>query len=305
MKIQKEQLEILTTIITFLSSLAAIINVIFENYNVILYISIICLFITGIFSCILLIKRYPVWKRYYFIRYLFFEVKENKFNIAPKVLLFLDIKKKKNKFEIETLSVNYTLTENDGVIDSDVLWILNKLSNVKTTDFYFYAGIDLGKMQSQEFVVKCNDFSETRYLLQDNQIDSENDIFLYHWDIPDYTIKNENKVDEIRISMKQKNSFDFNNKEVIYLFPWNFAKKVENINFKITYPITLGEISMQLFEVGKYKEEKFPFHHSIDTSAKERFYRNEDDNTITYEFCLKKDINIENLYYILLHKTEQ
>ena len=303
MEIQKEKLEILTAIITFISSLVALISTIYKNYNIVFYISIICLFITCIFSCILWIKRYPIWKRYNLIRYLFFEASENKFNIAPKVLLFLDIKKKKNNFEIKTLSINYELTENNGAISSKVTWTLNDASNVKSNDFYFYTGIDLGEIDNQKFIIKCNENSETRPLLPDNQICSGNDIFLYHWDIPNYMIKNKNKVDEIRISMEQKNSFDFNNKEVIYLFPWNFARKIEKINLKITHPIILGEISMQLFEVGKVKGKKFPFHQSLDTSAKEKFYKNEDNDTITYEFCLEKDINVENLYYILLHKT--
>lgn len=303
MEIQKEKLEILTAIITFISSLVALISTIYKNYNIFFYISIICLFITCIFSCILWIKRYPIWRRYNLVRYLFFEASENKFNIAPKVLLFLDIKKKKNNFEIKTLSIDYELTENNGAINSKVTWTLNDASNVKSNDFYFYTGIDLGEIDNQKFIIKCNKNSETRPLLPDNQICSGNDIFLYHWDIPNYMIKNKNKVDEIIISMEQKNSFDFNNKEVIYLFPWNFARKIEKIILKITHPIILGEISMQLFEVGKVKEKKFPFHQSLDTSAKEKFYKNEDNDTITYEFCLEKDINVENLYYILLHKT--
>lgn len=302
MEIQKEKIEILTAIITFVSSIIAFISTIYKNYNIFFYISIICLFITCIFSCILWIKRYPIWRRYNLVRYLFFEASENKFNIAPKVLLFLDIKKKMNNFKIKTLSINYELTENNGNINSKVTWILNDASNVKSNDFYFYTGSDLGEIDNQNFIIKCNENSETRPLLPDNQIYSGNDIFLYHWDIPNYMIKNKNKVDEIRINMEQKNSFDFNNKEVIYMFPWNFARKIEKINLKITYPIVLGEISMQLFEVGKVKGEKFPFHKSLDTSAKERFYKNKNNNTITYEFCINKDINVENLYYILLHK---
>jgi len=95
MEMQKEKLEVLTTIIAFISSVITFINIIYKNYNTVLYVSITCLFITCIFSCILWIKRYPIWKRYKFIRYLFFEASENKFNIAPKVLLFLDIKKRK------------------------------------------------------------------------------------------------------------------------------------------------------------------------------------------------------------------
>jgi len=38
---------------------------------------------------------------------------------------------------------------------------------------------------------------------------------------------------------------------------------------------------MQLFEVGKCRGKKFPFHHSLDTSAKERFHKDENNNTFT------------------------
>jgi len=94
------------------------------------------------------------------------------------------------------------LTDNNGLIDSNVLWTLNAVSNVKINDFYFYTGIDLGKIQNQSFIINYNDKLETRPLLQDNQIDSGNDIFLCHWDIPNYTIKKGNKVDEIKIGME-------------------------------------------------------------------------------------------------------
>lgn len=305
MNIQIDKFEILNNVLTFISGIIAIINSINQNYNVIFYVSMILVLIAGSLSCFYWIRRNSTWKRYKFIRYLFFETKENKFNIAPKILLFLDLKNKKNRFEVNELFVNYTLTEDNGIIDSNMKWKLKGISNVISNDFYFYTGIDLGKIQNFRFIINYNGVPETRNLLPDNQIDSENDIFLCHWDIPDYAIKKGNKVDEIELIMEQKNSFDFNNKETIYFFPWNFARKIGQIKFIITYPMSLGELSMQLFEVGKVRREKFPSHHSLDTTAKEKFLKNEDNCTFTYEFYLDKDINVENMYYILLQKNNQ
>lgn len=297
------RLEIITHIASLLASMVAIFSIIFEYHDGIMYISIICVCITGVLSCLYSINKYSTLKRYKLIRYLFFEVDENKFNIAPKILLFLDLHKKKNNFEIETISVNYILKDNNGVINSDVVWSLEEISYVKTNHFYFYTGIDLGKIGKQNFYVSCNGETKSIRLLPDNKVNSKNDIFMCHWNIPDELIKKGNKVDKIELTMEQKNSFDFNNKEVIYFFPWNFAKKIDKLKFEITYPMSLGKISMQLFEVGKIKGKRFPFHHSIDTTMDENYSTDEKKKTFTYNFGLKKEnINMSNLYYILLHR---
>ena len=303
MDIQKDKIQMLTTIIAFISSVIAIANSVYNNYNLIFYISLIFIFISCAFSCFYWVKRYPMWKRYKFIRYLFFEAEENKFNIAPKVLLFLDLKNKKNSFIVKELAATYTLTENNGAIDSSVIWSLEEISNVISNDFYFYAGIGSGRIQNQNFIISYNGITETRDLLPDNRDDSENDIILCHWDIPNYAIKDGKKVDKIELTMEQKSSFDFNNKELIYFYPWNFARKIEKLKFKIIYPMSLGEISMQLFEAGKVKGKRFPCHHSLEATSKEKFSKDIDNNTITYEFCLEKEnLKVENLYYIILHK---
>lgn len=227
MNIQQDKIQMLTTIIGFISSIIAIASSVYKNYNTIFFISLLCVFITCVLSCFFWIKKYPMYKRYKFIRYLFFEAPENKFNIAPKILLYLDLRKKKNSFRVKEMLVTYTLIENNGVIDSSVLWSLEEISNVISKDFYFYTGIDLGKIQNQNFTIYCNENPETIPLLLDNRDNSENDIYLCHWDIPKRVIKNGKKVDKIELTMEQKSSFDFNNKEVIYFYPWNFGRKIE------------------------------------------------------------------------------
>lgn len=298
---QKEKMEMITAVISLILSIVAFINGICKNYNIYFYISLICVLIVCLLSCFYWIKRYPVWKRYKFIRYLFFEVKENKFNIAPKMLLYLDLMKKRNNFIVNELSVTYTLKENKGVINSTVEWIMKDISNVLSNDFYFYAGIDLGEIQNQKFIISCNNVTQTINLLSDNRTNSENDIALYHWDIPNAVIKDGKIIEKIELYMEQKESFNFNKKEVIFFYPWNFAKKINKINFKIIYPKSLNKIYMQLFEAGKVKGKNYPFNHSLDTSPIERFYEGEND-TLIYEYKLQKEIVMENLYYILLHK---
>ena len=230
-------------------------------------------------------------------------VSENKFNIAPKILLFLDCQKKRNKFEVENMIVSYELTENNGKIDSKVLWKMEDVSNVKTDDFYFYSGIDLGTIANQEFCIYSNNISKTIALLPDNIIDSGNEVFLYHWDIEPALIKQGNKIDCIELSMAQKESFDFEGrrKEAIYFFPWNFAKKIKKINFEFIYPASLGDIVVQFFSAGKIEQNRYPFHKSINT--KDRESGRKANNKIIYQFNLNKDeINIDNLYFFLLHK---
>lgn len=300
MCMQKEKLDMLTTIITFVSSVVTFVNSIYKNFNILFYLSLICVLIAGALSCYCLIKRQPILKNYKFIRYLFFETKENKFNIAPKLLLFSDLQKVKNSFEVKNLVVKYTITKRDDVFDSTITYNLCDVSNVENSNFYYYAGIDSGEIQKQKLIIYCNGTPETRPLLPDNQINSENGIFLYHWNIPDNFIKKDNTVEKIELKMEQKNSFDLNQKEAIYLFPWNIAAKIEKIELIITYPAFLGEISMQLFELGKIKREKFPYHSSLNSSPLEKD-KSKDGTTISYKFDIK-DVNVENLYYILLQK---
>ena len=300
MEIQTEKMELLSSIIIFMSNIVMMITAIQEKCDLLLYISLICAMIVCLVSCIYWSKRYTFYKKYKFVRYLFFEGSENKFNIAPKILLYSDIERKRNCYDVKELCVEYILTENNGVIDSNVSWNLTRVSNVRTTDFYLYTGIDFGTIQEQKLIVTCNDEKETIELLSDNRTDSENGISLCHWDIPTRVIKDGKKIDQIELLMQQKDSFDFSRKEVIYLFPWNYAKKIDEVKLRITYPDSLGIISMQLFEVGKIKGKKFPVHTSLKTISKGKLLKN---HTYTYEFEIGKEhIQMNNLYYILLHK---
>ena len=306
MNLQVEKMKELTVIMSFITSIITFINLIYENYNILLYVSIICCCITCSISCFLGVKRYSIWKRYLLIRYLFLEESKNKFNIVPKVLLFADVEKKRNEFEVDTLVVEYDLKENNGNVDLNVSWILNDISSVKSNHFYFYTGIDLGIIKNQKFIVTCNKQPETIKLLGDNITNSGNGVFLYHWDIPKNSIKNDGKIDKIALTMDQVNSFDFSKKEVIYFWPWNFAKKINKIKFRISYPASLGKFSMQLLEVGDFLGEKYPFTHSVGTTSIEKFSGNSTGEIFTDEFLLdKKDIHIDNLYYFLLHKMDK
>lgn len=305
MDLQGEKLQIFDSVIAVISSIVTVVGVIGKMPKTILCISGFCLLFTGVMSCVYWRIKYPVLKRYKFIRYLFMAVSENKFNIAPKILLFLDCQKKRNKFEVENMIVSYELTENNGKIDSKVLWKMEDVSNVKTDDFYFYSGIDLGTIANQKFCIYSNNISKTIALLPDNIIDSGNEVFLYHWDIEPALIKQGNKIDCIELSMDQKESFDFEGrrKEVIYFFPWNFAKKIKKIKFEFIYPASLGDIVVQFFSAGKIEQNRYPFHKSINT--KDRESGQKENNKIIYQFTLNKDeINIDNLYFFLLHKRQ-
>ena len=79
MNIHTDKFEMLNNIITFISSAIAIINSINQNYNILFYASMILVLIAGSLSCFYWIRRYPTWKRYKFIRYLF--LKQRKINL--------------------------------------------------------------------------------------------------------------------------------------------------------------------------------------------------------------------------------
>lgn len=160
-------------------------------------------------------------------------------------------------------------------------------------------------MRIRNSVYYSNNTSKTINLLSDNIIDSENGVFLYHWGIEPDLIKQGNKIDCIELSMDQKESFDFGGgrKEAIYFFPWNFAKTINRLKFQFIYPASLGDITMQFFHAGKIQKKKFPFHKPLNTKSRENGRK--EDRKIIYEFTLPKDkIDMDNLYFFLLHKKE-
>lgn len=114
-----------------------------------IYTCLVIILISSLISCFYWIKKYPVERRYKFIRYLFLELYENKFNIVPKILLYYDLLKKRNRFKVEKLSISYDLEQNinENEMDCNIVWTLEGLSNVKTNDFYFYTGVDLGRIE--------------------------------------------------------------------------------------------------------------------------------------------------------------
>lgn len=301
MNIQTDKVSAINNIIIFTSSIITLIAAIYENNGIIFYISLICFLAVVIISCVYWIKYYPMLRRYKFIRYLFFEIDVNKFNLAPKMLMYFDMKKKRNFFDVKELSMWYMVEDNNGSINSTISWNLKDISNLKTNDFYYYSGIDLRLVKNNKFIISMNGQEETRDVFSGSKVDSKNGIFLYQCSIPNFLIKDKRRVDEIKLVMEMINGYTMNSEEVIYFFPWNFAKKIEEVNFKFTFPSTYyNNVSLNLFEVGKINGEKFPFNRQIDTAAKERF-KNDIDNTISYEFKLKQeDINIKNLYYIIL-----
>ncbi|MCB6545893.1 hypothetical protein [Blautia glucerasea] len=78
-------------------------------------------------------------------------------------------------------------------------------------------------------------------------------MYLWHWNIPEDSIKDKGKIDKMEISISTSDSFDFSDKEVIYFYPWNLGDKIDDLEFTISFPENLEQIYVQLFEVGKIK----------------------------------------------------
>lgn len=292
-----EKWEKVEIIIKLISLCMTIVAFFFDHNKYILYIVLTIILVLTSISSIYWIKNYPLENKFKFVRYLFFQSKENKFNIAPKVLLFASLKKKSNPFHVETLNVKYEIIQCENGINSYASWELSGIKNVCVNDFYLYTGIDMGKIKNPEMDVYCGSNLCKVELLYDNIQDSQNDIYLCHWDIPKEAVKKDNRIDKIELKMLQENSFNFVNKEVIYLFPWNYAAKIENINFKISFSCDIKNISMQLFEVGKIPGKSFPYHRSLETIP----YT---EGKTEYSFnILKEELNMDNLYYILIHQS--
>ena len=72
MEIQTEKMELLSSIIIFMSNIIMMVTAIQEKCDLLLYISLICAMIVCLVSCIYWSKRYTFYKKYKFVRYLFF-----------------------------------------------------------------------------------------------------------------------------------------------------------------------------------------------------------------------------------------
>lgn len=292
-------------IISGISAIVGLLTLLLEHNIVVLYICIGIVIISSVISGVYWVKSYPIERRYKFIRYLFFELDENKFNIAPKMLLYYDLIKKSNSIHIKKVSVLYDLKNNGNKIDCDMTWRMENIENVKKKDFYFYTGIDRGKIKTGQLIAYVNN-NDTHSvpLLDDNVIHSGNGVYLWHWNIPKDSIKDKGKIDKMEISMSTSDSFDFSDKEVIYFYPWNLGDKIDDLEFTISFPENLDQIYVQLFEVGKIKGKKFPMHQSISITSNENYSLDEMTKKKTYTFYTDENINMHNLYYFLLHKGE-
>ncbi|MBU5481551.1 hypothetical protein [Blautia sp. MSJ-19] len=290
------------TVASGISAIVGLLALLLDHESFVLYVCIAIVVISSLISGYYWIKSYPIERRYKFVRYLFLELYENKFNIAPKLLLYYDLMKKGNAFYIEKVSVLYDLKNDGNKIDCDMTWRLEGIENVKENDFYFYTGIDRGKIKNQQLIVYVNNEKHTIPLLTDNVFYSGNGVYLCHWNIPKEAVKSGNKIDKIELLMSTKESFDFSSKEVIYFFPWNFGAKIKKLEFAISFPEKLEKIYVQLFEVGKIKGKKYPMHQSISTTSNENYSPDETTDKKIYTFRGLENINMQNLYYFLLHK---
>ena len=216
-------------IISGISAIVGLLTLLLEHNIVVLYICIGIVIISSVITGVYWVKSYPIERRYKFIRYLFFELDENKFNIAPKVLLYYDLIKKSNSIHIKKVSVLYDLKNNGNKIDCDMTWRMENIENVKKKDFYFYTGIDRGKIKTEQLIAYINNEQSSVPLLGDNVIHSGNGVYLWHWDIPPGSIKDKGKIDKMEISMSTSDSFDFSDKEVIYFYPWNLGDKIDDL----------------------------------------------------------------------------
>lgn len=133
-------------------------------------------------------------------------------------------------------------------------------------------------------------------------MDSKNAVYLCHWNIPKEAIKKDNKIDKIELKMVRKNPFDFNYREVIYFFPWNFASKIKSIQFAIAYSESIGKLYMQFFEVGKILGKRYPANQAIATTSNEKYEYNNNKYYYKFNVLEERNINMWNLYYILLHR---
>lgn len=105
-------------------------------------------------------------------------------------------------------------------------------------------------------------------------------------------------VSEIKINMKMQDAFDFNKKEIVYLYPRNYGTKVKNIYIKYK-TIGVNELNIQLHKVKKIKNtyEDEPLR-SANTSR--------EGEVISYSFILREnEINVQNLYYLFIRPKSE
>lgn len=231
--------------------------------------------------------------KYEFIKFLFFGSEYNGFNFFPKLKLFMDYLEDKNDVEINTLEFECISNYNNR--DSDITWIMKNVSNPTNEDinsYCLYTSSDFGKVNNVGIEVKVN---RKPLIIDVNNVIEREGLRKTPFTFAEPIRPNE-EIDEIRINMKMKNTFDPSHPEIIVLYPRNYGQKVKHI--KIFYKTKeTDKLNVTLHEIGKnLKGKKGYADVPIRSCAAEI-----DGEMIQYCFFLNgNEININNLYYLLI-----
>lgn len=242
----------------------------------------------------LIIKLYFYHKRaidsYEYIKFLFFGSEYNVFNLFPKLMLYMDYLNMKNPVDVNTIEFECVDDISNG--NTSVQWIIKNIcnnTNKYIKSYYIYSMNEYGSMDHVDIEVKEGVLSLP---IDTNNIRKRNSIQQTPFTFRE-PVMPKGTVPEIKICMQMHDGFMQKKERVVCLYPRNYGVKVEHIS--IAYKIKgTRDVSVKLHEIGKGENGYF------DEPIKSCVPIEENGEQIYY-FCLNKDeINVNNLYYILI-----
>lgn len=215
----------------------------------------------------------------------------NQFNILPKLILLMEKEQNYNEFHVDKVNMEYKIR--DGKQESTINWNIIGIKNISKTEvsqMYFYTGIDYGIMATVEAREENGGNVEARPMRKENESNEINRFVLGF----ESKIAPKRKLDRIRLSTKLKKAYDLSKQEIIYFYPYNFGRIIDEINYNVeiydkdNYVIELREI---------YKDKK-NFKERVIKSIKGKVQ----DTYKLYGFKIT-EVNMKSVYYFTINKV--
>lgn len=226
----------------------------------------------------------------------------NRFDVAPKIMMLMDMNKDYNNVCIGQLSVLYTISESENsknsFFDCKRKWEMRNIVNLNdewSNDYRFYTTTDIGERKEADLSLKT--FIDKEKIKLDLKA-RNNGISCWKWKVEPYN-RGCNMINDMTIEETVKDAWNFNREhEVVYFIPRNFGEKINFISFHFQVPANMTSIGMELYEVIRENG-------NISRKFLGKLIKGQATDTIqNYEISIDnsdgKKIDMNNLYYIFI-----
>lgn len=274
--------------------------------------------------CVELDKTFPnqygtyYVQRYELIQYLMFaedtnDVTFNRFMVAPKIMILLDMKKNYNPIKINTLEIRHKMIANpkypDDIYDGELSWKMTIIKNISPEEldtYRFYAATDIGI--AHDGVVALRNCADEKELVLSSTPHRNNGISCWEWEIQP-SLKSKDFINDMKIrekvdkvwNFRRNSDSDKRNPEIVYFIPRNFGEDIEHVDFVIETEVPYAQFDMRLVEV--VSKSKGGFTRKVLGTLTPQSSKK--TNSIMYSCRLNtEEINMDSFYYIYIRKLQ-